>query len=299
MKLRKLNLTLGVLAICLSGTAGKSFDVIDSDQLCGPKSKAYMADTSLPLDVSFLMASHRMGVRTFARYLDYFPATENYSTPPDEPDPSKRRESRVGKTITSKEVNAVDAFGMNLLLVFQHHNNKVETFTMRPSRGTSDANRALDLVTETGLPPGGMIYFGIDMDFVGPPNHAAFPHSKDVYRYFDSIAKTFIAREANRRVGIYGSGYACQEVIARLRKFKYPDGSDLAGYCWLSNATGHWGSDKARKVFDRAPAVSLEQENMPIALAQHREGTCEGLGRAVDFSVRRPGIEDVGAFSLR
>ena len=291
-----MKLALTSIAMAFNTHCAFAYDVLASDALCGRGSGAFMADTSLPVDAAFLAGLLQTDARVVARYLDYFPATEHRSTEPDEPDPQIRKESRVGKTIRQHEIAALRAFAMDLVLVFQHHNDDARSFAMQPSRGYSDGMRALDLVKALGLhsPTGGVIYFGVDQDFVGPKGHKSFPHSDNVLRYFDAVAEAFLARNSPSRIGVYGSGYACEQVIGRLRS-KFPS---VAGYCWLSNAAGHWGSAAIRDVFDQAPK-SLATEAAPVVLAQHREGTCEGLNRPVDFSVRRPGVTDVGAFSLR
>lgn len=224
-----------------------------------------MVDTAQPIDDAFAAAMAAQGVQTVARYYDYHPATTGRSTPPDEPEPANRRETLPGKTLRPEEVAIATRHGLALLTVFQHHNDREATFTLRPSRGFTDARRALDLAAALGQPDGSAIYFGVDGDFVG----GAAGLDQDVEVYFAAIESVFWASGRDLRIGVYGSGAACRMLIE----------AGLAQHCWLSQSHGFPGTR------DALAAGRYDIEQMLF-------GTC--AGRPVDFNAIRPGVTDYG-----
>jgi hypothetical protein len=84
-----------------------------------------------------------LGVKTIIRYYDW------------------QDESIACKTLLKDEIDEIFARGMSVAVVFQHNNDDPETF-IHPSRGGTDAKRALKLAEANGQPYGTAIYFGVD-----------------------------------------------------------------------------------------------------------------------------------------
>ena len=66
------------------------------------------------------------------------------------------------KTLTASEARKLSNAGLQLMVVFQDANNRLEVFTA--ARGTSAAAKALDLAAAAGQPAGSAIYFAVDFD---------------------------------------------------------------------------------------------------------------------------------------
>ena len=164
---------------------------------CRPKSGAVAADTSAISTPEFFAKMREVGIATIIRYYDH----ENETLP--------------GKTLRRPERDAIAGAGFSLAVAFQHRNNRLTSFT--PERGQQDAERSLLLAQENGQPKKSAIYFGVD----GPWGEAELPH---VRAYFEQAAPRI--RAAGYRVGIYGGGFKCQQIV----------GAGLADLCWLSNA---------------------------------------------------------------
>ena len=210
---------------------------------CSNPGRARAADTSNPLTARFLKAIQRKGVTTIARYYDY----------PDETLP--------GKTLTLAERDLVAARGMSLLVVFQHHNDQLASFT--PERGAADAARALELAAKLRQPKGSAVYFGVDGSWSSTVDQAK------VLAYFRA-ANTRLAG-SGYRVGVYGSGLTCQEIVA----------ASQASLCWLANPRSWPGHDAA--VASGAWAIRQGGQTM-----------CGGL--YVDFDRLNAALPDVGQF---
>ncbi|WP_102110223.1 glycoside hydrolase domain-containing protein [Oceaniglobus roseus] len=224
------------------GAAQKSSD------FCKPGSGVDMVDTSMIVDDAFLSAMRDIGVTTIARYYD----TEDETIP--------------GKRLRPEEPALIKSYGMSLVVVFQHNNNKAETFNDWERRGPADAAEALKLAAQFRQPPNGAIYFGVDGDFVGPG--AAF-HTDDVIRYFEAINDTFDRAGVSYPVGVYGSGETCATLFAE----------QLAGFCWLSHSHGFTGTPAALE----GGWYDIEQF-LPT----------ECGGREVDFNRLREGVTAFG-----
>ncbi len=174
---------------------------------CANPLRATAADTSAPLTERFLDAIQRQGVTTVARYYDY----------PDETLP--------GKTLTQAERDMVAARGLSLVVVFQHHNDQLASFTTE--RGAGDAARALELAVAMHQPAGSAIYFGVD----GPWRSDA--DLDRITAYFRAVDTAMAG--SGYRVGVYGSGLTCQLMAA----------TGQASLCWLANPTSWPGHDAA------------------------------------------------------
>jgi hypothetical protein len=179
-----------------------------SEDHCRPKSGVYAADTSQPVTPAFLKKMREVGVRTIIRYFDH------------------RNETFRGKTLTFEERMQIAEAGFQLLVVFQHWGQRISTFRDK-TRGKADAIRALELAHDVGQPVGSAIYFAVDGPWSSPGDMA------DILRYFADVRRTVASHGNLYRVGVYGSGHVCREVLDR----------GLADYCWLANAKAWPGYD--------------------------------------------------------
>lgn len=220
------------LALPVHGAANRS------DDYCRPNSGVDMVDTSAIVTPAFLDKMREVGVTTIARYYDY----EN--------------ETITGKRLRLEELDLIASYGMSLVVVFQHNNNRAETFNDWRNRGPADAREALKLAERFNQPPNGAVYFGVDGDFVGP---GAIFHTDDVIGYFEEINRVFDQAGVSYPIGVYGSGETCVTLITE----------GLAGFCWLSHSHGFMGTPEvlADGFYD---------------IEQYLHGTCGG--RAVDFN---------------
>ncbi|NCO20423.1 MAG: DUF1906 domain-containing protein [Rhodobacterales bacterium] len=219
-----------------------------SDDFCRPDSGVDMVDTSAIVTPAFLDKMREVGVKTIARYYDY------------------EAETIPGKRLRAEELPLIASYGMSVVVVFQHNNNRPETFNDWANRGPADAREALALAARFNQPPNGAVYFGVDGDFVG--NGAIF-HTDDVIGYFTEINRVFDAAGVSFPVGVYGSGETCITLMAE----------GLAGFCWLSHSHGFSGTTMALSegLFD---------------IEQFLHGTCGG--REVDFNKLRDGVTAFG-----
>jgi len=238
---------LTALCVCLTAHPAPG-QVRKSDDFCRDNSGVDMVDTSAIVTPAFLDRMREVGVKTIARYYDY------------------EAETIVGKRLRAEELPLIASYGMSLVVVFQHNNNKAETFNDWANRGPADAREALKLAAAFSQPANGAIYFGVDGDFVG--NGAIF-HTDDVIGYFNEVNRVFDAAGVSFPVGVYGSGETCMTLIAE----------GLAGFCWLSHSHGFAGTREvlAEGLFD---------------IEQYLHGTCGG--REVDFNKVREGVTAFG-----
>ena len=239
------------LAACLSAalaTQPAMAQLRKSDDFCRPASGADMVDTSAIVTTEFLDRMREVGVKTIARYYDY------------------EAETITGKRLRAEELPLIGSYGMSVVVVFQHNNNKPETFNDWANRGPADAREALKLAAAFNQPPNAAIYFGVDGDFVGD---GAIFHTDDVISYFDEVNRMFDEVGVSYPVGVYGSGETCVTLIAE----------GLAGFCWLSHSHGFTGTKEvlAEGLFD---------------IEQFLHGTCGG--REVDFNKVREGVSAFG-----
>ncbi|ESZ78665.1 glycoside hydrolase domain-containing protein [Mesorhizobium sp. L103C105A0] len=190
-------------------------------------------DLSTPVSDNFLRKMKAIGVETIIRYFDY----------PDE--------TIKGKTLTPRERRKIAAGGFDLLVVFQHHNNRFSSFTTQ--RGHDDAVRSMALAQANNQPSGSAVYFGVDGEWGTDPSELAA-----IVRYFTAAHKVLEA--ASFRLGVYGSGLVCRQLTER----------SLVDLCWLANATS-W------------PEFRPAQQSGKWALLQTLPEDCGGIN--VDFDV--------------
>jgi hypothetical protein len=260
---------------------------------------AYAFDPSDPGDVSFLEKAREKGVKTVIRYYDW---AHKPGEAPVDLDPGKWEQSesicqkaytpkrcggalsaaerrrippeRCVKTLTSAERDLILSHGLNILIVFQHFNECVETW-LDERRAAYDARRALELARALSQPEGTAIYFGVDgADEKFKERGEADHGMAHIASYFKTIGAYL--RSAGYKVGVYGSGYACRVV---------KDERGLADYCWLSQSTGH--SESAS--YARNGRWTLKQ-----CLAVAGYNRLGGQKHDVDPNVVNPAVSDFG-----
>jgi len=190
--------TAALLAMAGNALASQSHR---SEDHCRRSSGVYAADTSQPVTPAFLAKMREVGVRTIIRYFDH------------------KNETIPGKTLTFEERMQISEAGFRLLVVFQHWGQRISTFRDH-TRGKSDALRALTLAHDVGQPVGSAVYFAVDGPWSDPDDVA------DIVRYFKDVRRTVAMHGNLYRVGVYGSGFICSEILDR----------GLADHCWLANA---------------------------------------------------------------
>ncbi|HET7717922.1 MAG TPA: glycoside hydrolase domain-containing protein [Bauldia sp.] len=201
------SIAAAALSIAVAGNALASGSHRSEDH-CRPRSGVYAADTSQPVTPAFLKKMRQVGVRTIIRYFDH------------------KNETFRGKTLTFEERMQIAEAGFNLLVVFQHWGQRISTFRDQ-TRGKTDAIRALALAHDVGQPVGSAIYFAVDGPWSSPKDTA------DIVRYFTDVRRTVAMRGNLYRIGVYGSGHICSEILDR----------GLADFCWLANAKAWPGYD--------------------------------------------------------
>jgi Domain of unknown function (DUF1906) len=189
-------------------------------------------DLSAPVDQNFLNNMRANGINTIIRYYDH------------------EDETLPGKTLRRAERDLAMTNGFKLAVVFQHHNDRITSFTSL--RGRQDAERSLALANENSQLKGSAIYFGVD----GPWKSSY--ELADIFSYFQEV-KTRLMR-AGYRIGVYGSGLVCNALLR----------TGLAELCWLAAPTS-WP-----EFHDYYPTKQWRLVQLP---------TTQCGGRAVDFNL--------------
>ncbi len=222
-----------------------------------------MVDTSAIVTHDFLHHMQEVGVKTIARYYDYDGTGADPSL--DETIPNKR--------LRPHEPQLLRDHGFRLLVVFQHNNNKPETFQDWRVRGPSDAYQCLSMAETIQQPENSTLYFGVDGDFYGDiPGYPKTQHSTEIHAYFDAIAEVLAKENAGFHLGAYGGG-AC---INGLKD------KGLIAHRWLSHSHGFVGSKAAHQSGD-------------FEIEQYLPGKCGG--REVDFNHVNPAAASIGDFA--
>lgn len=200
-------------------------------------------DMATPVDQRFLDAMKQLKVNTVIRYYDWV------------------NETIRGKTVKQNEVDLLARNGFDLMVVFQHNNNNIASFTA--ARGTTDANRSVQLASSIKQEKGSAIYFGVDGSWSSATQITA------IKAYFQKAGP--IVRGAGFKIGAYGSGKTCTELL----------NSGLADYCWLANATG-WTGYSTFKATNRWTMVQTLPKNCG--------------GKNVDFNTVNTAMRDIGSW---
>lgn len=202
------------------------------ESTCPAKGVYQAVDAATPVSQKYLDTVKCLGVKTVYRYYDH------------------TNETIRGKTLKQAEVDLLRKNGMGIGVVFQHNNNNIASFTA--ARGTSDANRSLELAAGLKQPKGSSISFGVD----GSWNKSA--EITAIKSYFKKAGP--IIRGAGYRIGAYGSGLTCRYLLDEK----------LVDQCWLANATG-W------------PEYQKFKDTNRWTMVQSLPKTCGGM--KTDFNV--------------
>lgn len=173
------------------------------ESTCPSKGVYQAVDASEPVTQKFLDVSRYLGVKTIIRYYDYV------------------NETIRGKTPKASELALIKKNGFKVMMVFQHNNNRIASFTKQ--RGADDAKRTLELASLWSQPKGSAIYFGADGSFSSSSEQSA------VKAYFEAARP--VVKNASYKLGAYGSGATCKMLLD----------AGIVDYCWLANATGWSG----------------------------------------------------------
>ncbi len=301
MKFARAALAASLLAVATDSLAQWAGcpDKPDPSQKATAIDTGYGFDASNPEAIRFLEAAKATGIKTIIRYYDWAhrPGQEPESLAPGKweqseslcqkiytskrcggaltPEERGRLSSeRCTKTLTLPERNLILSHGFNIVIVFQHFNECLETW-LDAKRASYDAARALELARSLSQPPGSAIYFGVD----GADERFADRGERErgigrITRYFEVIGTQL--RKAGYKIGIYGSGYAC-------RKIK--DERHLASYCWISQSRSHQGSE----AYIRSGDWAIKQ-----CLSNQSYNKLGGVGHDVDPNVVNPALADFG-----
>ncbi|HYZ41532.1 MAG TPA: glycoside hydrolase domain-containing protein [Stellaceae bacterium] len=216
---------------------------VRANEYCVQDPRVAAADLATPVDQSFLHTMNDIGVKTVIRYFDY------------------EQETLPGKTLRPYERDIILSNGLKLAVVFQHHNDRIGSFTA--ARGRQDAERSLFLAYENGQPPGSAIYFGVD------GNWQSGYQLNNIATYFREV--NAVLRGVGYRVGVYGSGLVCNMLLSNA----------LADLCWLGAPTS-WP-----QYYDYYMTKKWNLVQLP---------TAQCGGRSVDFNLANGVDADYGQF---
>ncbi len=174
------------------------------------------------------------------------------------------------KGMTLAEAQALSANGIEIAVVFQQRQTKVEDFT--EAKGIAAGRRAYRYAHDViGQPAGSGIYFSVDFDA------SASEISSNIQPFFEGIKLAFADEsrgDHEYRVGAYGSGLVCGTLTNK----------GLIELIWLSMSRGFRGTQQALK----AGEYDLAQRFPESILC----------GLDVDFNDPNPARSDFGAFSI-
>jgi len=211
-----------------------------------PLAPRFAIDLSQPVTERLLVAAKAEDVTTIIRYYDH------------------PNETIRGKTIRAHELDLIKEHDLQLAVVFQHNNNKLSSFTS--ARGTSDADRCLELAEQINQPEESAIYFGVDGGWGNRESEF-----NQILSYFEKASP--LIRDGGYRIGVYGSGLICRRLVAL----------DLVDHCWLANAKA-W--PEYQNLFESEEWTMVQSLPTPFA------------GHEVDFNTINPMIIDFGQFKI-
>ncbi len=294
---------IGALSLSFSGLAWAQWAGCPNNPSAREKATAldtaYAFDPSDPAAARFLEKAKQKGVGTIIRYYDW---AHRPGEPPAglEAGRWEQTESVCQKIFTSKRCGAalsaeerrrlpaescvktlspaerdlILSHGLNILVVFQHFNECVETW-LDERRAPYDARRALELARALAQPEGTAIYFGVDGVDEKFRERGEVDHGMShIAKYFE-VVNAYL-KAAGYKVGVYGSGFACRSVKDERR---------LADYCWLSQSSRH--SESAR--YAKAGKWTLKQ-----CLSTAQFNNLGGQRHEVDPNVVNPAKEEFG-----
>lgn len=125
-----------------------------------------------------------------------------------------------GKKITKKEAQTISNGGLQLVALYEDGPTDCEYFSA--SRGTADAQGALQQAAAIGQPKGSAIYFTVDYDAATDDIEGA------IDEYFAAVASAIGSAYV---VGVYGSGEVCAAIT----------NAGYAKLAWLAQSAGWSG----------------------------------------------------------
>lgn len=128
-----------------------------------------------------------------------------------------RTTQTAGKKLTAAEAKSLSAGGLTIVTVYEDGPTSYGYFSA--SRGTADANGAVQQAQAVGQPKGTAIYFTVDYDA------AADEIADNITDYFRAVVAAVGKKYA---VGVYGSGAVCAAITS----------AGFAKYAWLAQSTG-------------------------------------------------------------
>lgn len=193
------------------------------------------------------------GIRTVIRYYNF-----------------SNSRSFPNKRLELAEAQALTAHGLQIAVVFQQRQNRIEDFN--ELKGVAAGRRAYRYAQDDiGQPADSAIYFSVDFDA------SAGEIESNIAPYFEGVQRAFAAESGGKseyRIGAYGSGLVCATLTSK----------GLIEYTWLAMSGGFRGTREA-----------LSKNTFHLAQRFPATTLC-GLG--VDFNDPNPAKPDFGAFSL-
>lgn len=153
-----------------------------------------------------------------------------------------------GKKLTAAEAGLISAAGIQIVAVYEDGPTSYGYFSA--SRGTADAQGAMQQAAAVGQPNGSAIYFTVDYDA------ATSEIAGNITAYFQAVAA---AIGGAFKVGVYGSGSVCAAIT----------GAGLAQLAWLAQSTGWSGyADFTQWAIKQGPETSVCGLNSDTDVAQ-------------------------------
>lgn len=174
------------------------------------------------------------------------------------------------KRLELAEAQVISNAGLQLAVIFQARQNKVEDFSF--DQGHQTGTTAFDWAKNTiGQPLNSAIYFAVDYNAPDADiQNNIIPFFKGVHQAFNELS----ANSIEYKVGAYGSGLVCNTLKDQ----------SLSDYRWLSDSSSFHGTKEAL-------------ENGTYEMNQiYPPGKVCGLD--VDYNLKNPSVSDIGSFTL-
>ena len=217
-----------------------------------------IVDTAFDL-TSRAAAMRRAGIRTVIRY--YAHGTGQWT----------------GKVISKSELDALEAHGLSVAVVFQNNNNVPDNF-LDPNKKVEDVAWARRHADALRQPAGTPIYFGADFDLrhwdgkKGKSDPSATSQRVAAVRSYFEYAHDELAKDG-RTIGVYGCGRTLELL------------EDVADYFWLSASVDYWRSGE----FYNSGKWHLYQNRVDLTRTYGDAKPCP-----IDTNLANPAYEEFG-----
>ena len=129
------------------------------------------------------------------------------------------------KILTRLEADALASAGIRVWVTYQNRQDRAADFTRE--KGLAAASDAIEYAQNViHQPLGTGIYFSVDFD--ATPKH----YQQNILPYFNAVSEVFASKQNPYRIGVYGSGAVCKDLLA----------AKLVSLTWLSQSTGFRGT---------------------------------------------------------